>query len=53
MVKAAEAVETIARDYCFFPFLFLAWDFYNTGNLINSVITCVRDFMWPAAVVVA
>ena len=37
----------------FFPLIFLAWDYYNSGSLVHSVITCVRDFMWPAAVVVA
>ena len=35
------------------PMLFFAWDYYNSGSLVHSVITCVRDFMWPAAVVVA
>ena len=37
----------------FSPLIFLAWDYYNSGSLVHSVITCVRDFMWPAAVVVA
>jgi len=53
VVKASEAVETIARDYCVFPLLFLAWDYYNTGNLVSSMITCIRDFLWPGAVVLA
>ena len=37
----------------FFPLIFLAWDYYNTGSFIHSCITCARDFLWPAAVVVA
>ena len=36
-----------------FPLLFLAWDYYNSGSMVHSVITCVRDFMWPMAVVAA
>ena len=37
----------------FFPLIFLAWDYYNSGSFIHSCITCCRDFLWPAAVVVA
>ena len=47
-MKAAETT-TMA----FFPIVFLAWDYYNTGSFIHSCITCCRDFLWPAAVVVA
>ena len=35
------------------PLIFLAWDYYNSGSMIHSVLTCVRDFIWPGAVVVA
>ena len=38
---------------CFFPLIFLAWDYYNTGSFIQSTITCGRDFLWPAMVVAA
>jgi hypothetical protein len=37
----------------FSPLLFLAWDYYSSGSFIHSCITIGRDFMWPAAVVVA
>ena len=37
----------------FFPLIFLAWDYYNSGSFVHSCITCCRDFLWPAAVVVA
>ena len=37
----------------FSPMLFFAWDYYNSGSFVHSVITCARDFFWPAAVVVA
>ena len=39
--------------HSFMPFLFIAWDFYNTGSLIESFVISCRDFAWPAAVVVA
>ena len=48
--KVGPAAETLLA---FSPLIFLAWDYYNSGSLVHSVITCVRDFMWPAAVVVA
>ena len=31
----------------------MAWDYYNSGSFVHSCITCCRDFLWPAAVVVA
>ena len=31
----------------------MAWDYYNSGSMIHSILTCVRDFMWPGAVVLA
>jgi len=37
----------------FSPLIFLAWEYYCSGSFIHSCITCCRDFMWPAAVVVA
>jgi len=36
-----------------FPFAFLAWEYYNTGSLFNSAVTCLRDFLWPVSVVIA
>ena len=39
--------------FSFFPLIFLAWDYYNTGSFIQSTITCGRDFLWPAMVVAA
>ena len=27
--------------------------YYNSGSFMHSVVTCCRDFFWPAAVVVA
>ena len=41
----------LSKAFC--PLIFLAWDYYNTGSFIHSCITCCRDFLWPAAVVVA
>jgi len=38
---------------CFFPFLFIAWDYYNSGSFIHSIINTTRDFLWPVSVVVA
>jgi hypothetical protein len=38
---------------CFFPLVFLAWDYYSTGSFITSCVTCGRDFAWPAMVVAA
>ena len=45
--------STKNMPFSFFPLIFLAWDYYNTGSFIHSCITCCRDFAWPAAVVVA
>ena len=41
------------KTLAFSPLLFLAWDYYNSGSFVHSCITCCRDFLWPAAVVVA
>jgi len=41
------------KFFSFSPLLFLTWEYFNTGSLMTSVITCCRDFMWPAAVVTA
>ena len=41
------------KTLAYFPLIFLAWDYYNSGSMVHSVITCVRDFMWPMAVVAA
>ena len=49
--KAAK--KTSDKTLAYFPLIFLAWDYYNTGSFIHSCITCCRDFLWPAAVVVA
>ena len=55
--KISEAVldtsKNLSKDFCFSPFLFIAWDFYRTGSLGNSIITCCRDFMWPVAAITA
>ena len=48
-----KVVKTGGKVSAFFPLIFLAWDYYNTGSFIHSCITCCRDFLWPAAVVVA
>jgi hypothetical protein len=45
--------KNLSKDFCFSPFLFIAWDFYRTGSLVNSIITCCRDFMWPVAAITA
>ena len=37
----------------YFPLAFLAWDYYNTGDLLESCVTIARDFLWPAAVAAA
>ena len=50
VTKAGPVVEKILA---FSPLIFLAWDYYNSGSFVHSVITCVRDFMWPGMVVVA
>ena len=48
------AADTAAKKVlAFSPLIFLALDFYSTGSLFQSCITCCRDFMWPVAVVVA
>ena len=49
--KVVKAAETTTLG--FFPLIFLAWDYYNTGSFIQSTITCGRDFLWPAMVVAA
>ena len=49
----ADTVKTKVRDFCFFPFLFIAWEYYNTGSFVKSLVTCCRDFMWPTSVIVA
>ena len=56
--KTSHVVKDVVKDtgskvLAFSPLIFLAWDYYNSGSFVHSVITCVRDFMWPAAVVVA
>ena len=49
-----DATKSVAgKALAFSPMIFLAWDYYNTGSFIHSCVTCCRDFMWPAAVVVA
>jgi hypothetical protein len=45
--------ELDLKGLAFFPLIFLAWEYYNSGSMVHSVITCARDFFWPAAVVVA
>ena len=51
--KSGYIKKYAGKTLAYFPLIFLAWDYYNSGSLVHSVITCVRDFMWPAAVVVA
>ena len=46
-------VGNLRHLYTVFPLAFLAWDYYNSGSFVHSCITCCRDFLWPAAVVVA
>ena len=35
------------------PLFFLAYEYYNSGSMIHSILTCARDFFWPGAVCVA
>ena len=56
--KSSHVVKDVVKDtggkvLAFSPLIFLAWDYYNSGSMVHSVITCARDFFWPAAVVVA
>ena len=44
---------TSGKALAFFPLAFLAWDYYSTRSFCSSFINVSRDFMWPAAVVVA
>ena len=44
---------TVNKLPSFFPLIFLAWDYYNTGSFVTACVTTCRDFLWPAAVVVA
>ena len=53
MKKVSVKNTAFWNEFCVFPFLFIAWEYYNTGSFIHSCITCCRDFAWPAAVVVA
>jgi len=54
MFSKTEHLKDLSRTgMAFFPLIFLAWDYYNSGSMVHSVITCVRDFMWPMAVVAA
>ena len=41
------------KTMAFSPLIFLAWDYYNSGSFMHSVVTCCRDFLWPAGVVIA
>ena len=36
-----------------FPLIFMAWNYYSTDSFLGSAITTLRDFLWPAACVVA
>ena len=38
-----------------FPLVFLGWNFYNSGNdnLFSSMLTVMKDFLWPISVVCA
>ena len=53
IVKNPKLYKTTPYVIAFCPLIFLAWDYYNSGSMVHSVITCARDFFWPAAVVVA
>ena len=44
---------TGGKVLAYFPLLFFSWEYYNTGSLIESTFNCIRDFAWPAAVVIA
>ena len=44
------AAKTSGKVLAYSPFLFFAWQYYATGSLQTSVITCIRDFLWPIAV---
>jgi len=60
-VKKATKAKTVVKKttelggkaLAFSPLAFLAWEYYSSGSLVSSIITCTRDFMWPGAVVAA
>jgi len=60
-VKKATKAKTVVKKsaelggkaLAFSPLAFLAWEYYSSGSLVSSILTCTRDFMWPGAVVVA
>jgi len=46
-------LETTGKLLAFSPLLFFGWEYYSSGSFITSATTCIRDFMWPIAVVAA
>ena len=52
--RAKKASSTVSKKtMSILPFMFLTLDYYNSGSMLHSIITCVKDFLWPAAVGVA
>ena len=39
------------KALAFSPLLFIGWDYYCSGSMWHTMLTTVRDFLWPIAAI--